>query len=405
VRGVKDRRSLQRLVDVGIAVLLAGIGVAEIWVPFTSVQGSGSAATTTVVVVLATLPLALRRVAPLPTALFVLAVWPVVFTVTPLLVLFWGQFVPMVVAVFSVARYGRGRQGVYGAVAGAATLLFLDFRVDVLQSPGEIVFHWLVFIVAWSVGRGLNVMELRAAESLRRAIEVEVASAERALAAVVEERTRIARELHDVVAHSVSVMVVQAGAAEQVVEDDPAHVRAALETIRRTGTEALAEMRRVVAMLRDAEEAGTLTPQPGLGQLRVLVDEARSGGLEVSLTVTGTTDRLPAGLDLAAYRILQEALTNVRRHAGASHAEVHVRYEDESLTLEVRDDGRSRSTTGAEPGPDPVAVGTGGLGHGLIGMRERVGIYGGRLDAGPTRDGGFRVLAVLPLAGTPRVST
>ena len=294
----------------------------------------------------------------------------------------------------------------YGAVAGAATLLFLDFRVDVLQSPGEIVFHWLVFIVAWSVGRGLNVMELRAAESLRRAIEVEVASAERALAAVVEERTRIARELHDVVAHSVSVMVVQAGAAEQVVEDDPAHVRAALETIRRTGTEALAEMRRVVAMLRDAEEAGTLTPQPGLGQLRVLVDEARSGGLEVSLTVTGTTDRLPAGLDLAAYRILQEALTNVRRHAGASHAEVHVRYEDESLTLEVRDDGRSRSATdGAEPGPDPVAVGTGGLGHGLIGMRERVGIYGGRLDAGPTRDGGFRVLAVLPLAGTPRVST
>lgn len=384
---------MQRLVDVGIAALLVAVGLAEVWVPFTSVQGEGPRPLTSVVVVVACAALSMRRVAPLPTALVVLGLWPVVFAVQPVLVLFWGQFVPMVVAVFSVARHGRRRDGTYGALAGAATLLFMDLRVDVLQTPGEIVFHWLVFAIAWSVGRGLYVAEKRAAESLRRAVEAEVASAERTMAALVEERTRIARELHDVVAHSVSVMVVQAGAAEQVVRDDPERVRAALDTIRTTGTEALAEMRRVVAMLREADEAGSLSPQPGIGQLRVLVDETRASGLEVTLTLTGEPRELPAGLDLAAYRIVQEALTNVRRHARATRADVHVGYEDEALRLAVTDDGTAADSTG-----------TLAAGHGLIGMRERVGLYGGRLEVGPSPGGGFRVHALLPLA-TSRAAT
>ena len=379
------------LLDAGLAVGLAVIGLAEVWVPFSSVQGSGSRTAVSIVVVLVTLPLALRRVAPLPAAVVVLLSWPVVFLVAQMPVLFWGQFVPMVVAVFSVARHGRGREGFYGAAAGAVTLLYLDLRVDVLQTPGEIVFHWLVFIVAWSMGRWLHVAEDRAAESLRRAIEVEVGSAERAMAAVVEERTRIARELHDVVAHSVSMMVVQAGAAEQVVDDDPEHVRAALHTIRTTGTDALAEMRRVVAMLRDSEEAGSLSPQPGIGQVDTLVESARSHGLEVTVTVHGHARTLPAGLDLAAYRIVQEALTNVRRHAHASHAAVTVTYGG-SLELEVVDDGVGPGST----------VG----GHGRVGMRERAALYGGHVIAGAREDGrGYAVRAVLPLAPLERAVT
>ena len=381
---VSDPRTTQRLVDAAVALLLAGIGVAEVWVPFSSVQGSGPRALTTVMVVLACLLLAARRIAPLPTALAVLLLWPVVFSLQPLLVLFWGQFVPMVVALFSVARHGRGREPMYGAMAGAAALLFMDLRVEVLQTAGEIVFHWLVFTVTWSAGRGLRVLEQRAADSQRRAVEVEVGAAERAMAAVVEERTRIARELHDVVAHALSVMVVQAGAAEQVVDDDPEHVRRALRTIRSTGTEALDEMRRVVSMLREADEAGARAPQPGLEQVEVLVDEVRSVGLDVELTVLGTSRSLPAGLDLTAYRILQEALTNVRRHASAGRARVEIRYGAEMLLLEVADDGTGPGS--AEPG------------HGLIGMRERVALYGGRLDAGPGPGGGFRVHVELPLA-------
>jgi signal transduction histidine kinase len=383
----------QRLLDAGAAVLLAGIGVAELWVPFASVEGEGSRWPTTAVVLAGCLALAFRRVAPLATAGFVLALWPAAYTIVPLLVVFWGGFLPMVVAVFSVARHGRGRHGVYGALAAVATLLFLDLRVEVLQTPGEFFFHWLVLSSAWSLGRGLLLAERRAAESLRRAINAEVSAAERTMAALLEERSRIARELHDVVAHSVSVMVVQAGAAEQVVEEDPGHARQALATIRATGTEALAEMRRVVHMLRDNEEGSELAPQPGIGQLAVLVEEARAGGVDVSLDVAGVHRELPAGLDLAAYRIVQEALTNVRRHASAARAQVYVRFEEGALELEVHDDGagapRDASPTAGEPG------------HGLVGMRERVGLYGGHFDVGPVPGGGFRVHAVLPLVTPP----
>jgi signal transduction histidine kinase len=399
----------QRLLDAGTAVWLAGVAVAELWVPFSSVQGEGDRGLTTVVVVIGCLALALRRVAPLAAAVLVLALWPVSYSVQPLLVVFWGGFVPMVVVVFSVARHGRGRQPLYGALAGAGTLLFLDLRVDVLQTPGEFVFHWLVMALAWSLGRGLQVAEQRAADSLRRAVEAEVAGAERTMAALVEERSRIARELHDVVAHAVSVMVVQAGAAEQVVDVDTDHVRSALHTIRTTGADALAEMRRVVEMLRDADELGALAPQPGIGQLCLLVDEARGGGLTVSLTVAGRVRDLPAGLDLTAYRIVQEALTNVRRHAGAAHARVDVRFLHDAVELAVEDDGAGVPAGGAEGSADESGRFPGHglehrLGHGLLGMRERVGLYGGRLLVGPRPEGGFRVHAVLPVAAASAAS-
>jgi signal transduction histidine kinase len=207
------------------------------------------------------------------------------------------------------------------------------------------------------------------------------------MAAVVAERTRIARELHDIVAHSVSMIVVQAGAAEQVVEDDPVFARRALEAIRTTGTDALAEMRRVVAMLRDTDEPGALTPQPGLEGVAALLRDAEATGLTTSLEVTGAARELPAGVDLAAYRIVQEAVTNVRRHAGASRVAVRVAYGEDDVRVEVVDDGRG-------PGE---GHGVNGTGHGLVGMRERAALYGGTVAAGPAPGRGFAVRAVLPV--------
>ena len=371
------------MLDALLALAVTGAGLAEIWVPFESRQGDGSAVATAAAAVLAGLALTQRRTHPLVACLAVLAVFPAVALVAPLYVAFFAQFLPMAVAVFSVARYGEGRAPYFGAAGAAAILLGVDLFVEELRSPGEIFFHWSVFTLVWGSGFGLRRLEQRARESTRRAIDAEVAAAERAAAAVVEERTRIARELHDIVAHSVTMMVVQAGAAEQVVDDDPAYVRRALATIRDHGTGALAEMRRVVAMLRDADEPGALAPQPGLAAVSDLVADARSAGLDATLTLSGDRRPLPAGVDLAAYRIVQEALTNVRRHAAATCVQVALTYGDDDLRIEVTDDGVGSS--------DPRG------GHGLVGMRERVLVYGGRLDTASSRGAGFVVRAVLPL--------
>ncbi|HEX5861159.1 MAG TPA: sensor histidine kinase [Nocardioides sp.] len=374
---------LTRTFDVGLAAAIVAAGVAEAWVPFSSRQGDGSLTATTLGVVAGGLALTQRRARPLAAGLAVFGAWWAVLAVAPVYVLFFGQFVAMAVATFSMARHGRGRVPFYGAGATAAMLLYLDLFVPELQSPGEIVFHWGVFALVWSAGFGLQTMERRARESHQRAVAAEVAAAEQALAAVVEERTRIARELHDIVAHSVSMMVVQAGAAEQVVDDDPAFVRRALQTIRSTGTDALSEMRRVVAMLREVDEPGALEPQPGLDSVQALMADARSAGLSAQLEVIGNPRPLPAGVDLAAYRIIQEALTNVRRHGEASTVRVELAYGDANVRIEVSDDG-----VGAA---DPVG------GHGLIGMRERAALYGGSVEAGTMNGRGFVVRAVIPV--------
>ena len=382
---MRDTR-IHRLVDAALAGVVGALGLAEIWAPFPSVLGEGSRVLTSAVVVATAGLLAFRRRWPLPVAVGALAVWPVVFAISPLLVLFFGQFVPMTVAVFSVARYAPDdRQRWYGGAAAAAALLFMDLRVDVLQDPSEIVFHWGVFLIAFTFGSGLRRSEERARESTRRAVEAELSKAASAVAAVAEERARIARELHDVVAHALSVMVVQAGAAEQMVDDDPAYVRAALDRIRHTGTSTLAEMRRLVTMLREDDAPGALAPQPSIAHVETLIDDARRSGLEVTFAVEGEPRPLPAGLDLAAYRIVQEALTNVRRHASASRAAVRLIYGAENIEIEVTDDGRAGST--AEPASG---------GHGLIGMRERAGMYGGTVLAAPRTEGGFMVRATLP---------
>ena len=377
--------SWSRAVDALVCAAVIASGLLEVLLPLESRQGQGSTTVSTVAVVVVGVALWWRRTHPLPSAVVVLAGLWAPDLLGPSFVLFYGQFVPMMVATFAVARHGRGRQPYLGGAAAAATLLYADFFIEVLQTPGEVIFHWGVLLIAWSLGTRQRVMAGRAEASLRRAVEVEVAAAERTMTAVLEERTRIARELHDIVAHSMSVMVVQAGAAEQVVDDDPARAREALRQIRRTGTGALGEMRRLVGVLRDPDESGLLAPQPGLAGLEALVEDARAVGLPITLDVSGEPRELPAGLDLAAYRIVQEALTNVRRHApSATAVSVDVHFGDDDLRIEVVDDG-------------PGAGSTDG-GHGLIGMRERVQLYGGRLRAAALPERGFRVSADLPLA-------
>jgi signal transduction histidine kinase len=207
---------------------------------------------------------------------------------------------------------------------------------------------------------------------------------ERALAAVAEERNRIARELHDVVGHSVSVMTVQASAVRRLMRPDQEKERAALETVEAAGREALSEMRRMIGVLRSGDAPADLAPPPTLDQLDALADTFRRAGLEVVLESEGERVNVPPGMDLTAYRLVQEALTNTLRHAHATRVLVHVGYCDEALRIYVRDDGQ---------GPDGAAAGTG-----LLGMRERVAVYGGTLWTGAAEGGGFELRAELPLA-------
>jgi signal transduction histidine kinase len=215
---------------------------------------------------------------------------------------------------------------------------------------------------------------------------LELAERERDVAAreaVVEERARIARELHDAIAHNVSMMVVQAGAERRTLADE-SPTREVLETVEQIGRSALTEMRRLVGMLR-SDDADPLAPQPGLGDLETLVTQVREAGLPVDLHVEGEPRELPVGLELSAFRIVQEALTNALKHAGNAHATVRVTYRADSLELEIVDDGAG----------SPAVVASGG--HGLVGMRERVALYGGRFEAARRTGGGFAVRVLLPI--------
>ena len=231
----------------------------------------------------------------------------------------------------------------------------------------------------------LSAAAARHAERVRIAEERARRSEELAERAVEDERNRIARELHDVIAHSVSVMTVQAGAVRRVLAPEQEREREALLTVEETGRQALTEMRRLLGVLRRSDEAAALAPQPGLATLEHLVGQVREAGLPVAVTVEGEPIDLPPGVDLSAYRIVQEALTNALKHAGPAHAWVCVRYGADQVEVEVANDGRANGS---------------GDGYGLIGMRERVALCGGDLTAGPRPGGGFTISARLPVAGS-----
>jgi signal transduction histidine kinase len=231
----------------------------------------------------------------------------------------------------------------------------------------------------------LSLVAARRGEEVRQARERAERSEAEARRAVDEERARITRELHDVLAHSVSVMTVQASAVRRLLRPEQEREREALLSVEETGRQALAEMRRLLGIMRPDAEPAARAPQPGLRTLPTLVEQVRQSGLPVELTIEGEPVSLPAGVDLSAYRIVQEALTNTLRHAGEAHAWVAVRYGGEDVEIEVANDGRSDNGDGS--------------GHGLVGMRERVALCGGELTAGPREGGGYRIAARLPVAG------
>jgi signal transduction histidine kinase len=257
--------------------------------------------------------------------------------------------------------------------------------------PGSVALS--VFLTAVPLLLGAVVRQRRS--GARQLAEQELRhSGERAL---LEERQRIARELHDVVAHHMSVIAIQAEAAPYKVADPPSELVESFGDIRASALAGLAELRRVLGVLRTGGQ-GT-APQPGLAELDALLDSARSGGVSVTATISGSPVPLPDGVDLSAYRIVQEALSNAMRHAPGSHVQLHLAYRPDSLTLEVRND--------AAPGAVPILVGGGedaSGGHGLVGMRERATMLGGSLDTGPTDDGGFQVTAMLPVSPPEEVT-
>jgi signal transduction histidine kinase len=294
--------------------------------------------------------------------------------------------VPLVFLV--LALWSVGFQEPTGrAVAGLAGALGLvALAVVVARANGEgfdatdLPYVGLLATAPWIAAR---LIRRRTHEAARHELRAERLEAESAMAAA-HERARIARELHDVIAHSVSLMVVQANAAEAVWLREPSRALDAIRSVQDTGRQALVEMSRLVGLLRaDGEEAG-LAPQPRLDELETLVAQAREAGLPVSLIIGGRRRALPLGVELTAYRVVQEALTNTRKHAGSASADVSVRYGAETLEIDVVDDG------------DGLGEGPGG-GHGLLGMRERVSVFGGELTAGPRPGGGFAVRAWLPL--------
>jgi signal transduction histidine kinase len=252
------------------------------------------------------------------------------------------------------------------------------------HSVDQLILIPLDFAISWAAGLAVRERAVQAEVAESRAAQAEQERDVVARVAVAEERSRIARELHDIVAHAVSVMVLQVGAVRHRLPGAPSEDHEALRAVEQTGRSALAEMRHLLDAMRDDGEAIELGPQPGLDRLDSLLQDVGRAGLPVQLRVEGDHVDLPRGVDISAYRIIQEGLTNALKHAGATQAEVALRYVPEGLVIEVRDDGRG-------------AVGSNGHGHGLIGIRERVKLYGGEMSAGTCNGGGFILSAQLPL--------
>jgi signal transduction histidine kinase len=297
--------------------------------------------------------------------------------------------IAILVAVYSVAAYGDRWVSLAGLAAAELGAAAVQLTQGSFQWPTPIT-NALVIAAAWLLGHFVGVRRAYTAR-LEQTAELERTRAEQARRAVAEERLRLARELHDVVAHSISVIAVQSGVGAHVAKTQPEEAAKALAAIEVTSRAALTELRRLLGVLRQEDEPqGDLAPVPGLADLDSLLAEVAKAGLAVRLQVEGRPAQLPAGVDLSAYRIVQEALTNVVKHAGPARAQVAIRYRDHEVMVEVTDDGRGAAA--------PTSNGRARVGHGLIGMRERVAVFGGDLQTGPRPGGGFRVAARLPLA-------
>jgi signal transduction histidine kinase len=371
---VRARSLLRRHAVDALIVALAALAVAE--ASFDSSQRPR--AVTVPLALLWTLPLLFRRRFPLGVPVAVLVVLAAEAVAVGTVVTDAQMTGFTILAAFAAAgAHPDTRFALVGAVVGYASVavILVDDRPRLASTLSVVG----VSAVTWAIARAFVERGRRAEDLEERAAGLERAHAE----AVASERATIARELHDVIAHSVSVMTVQAGAARLLLDEDPLRARESLIAVEETGRQALSEMRRLLGILRGDEHETHLAPQPGIADIDALIEQVRAAGLPVEVTVQGEPRPLPPGVDLAAFRVVQEALTNTLKHAGAARAEVSIRYGKIALELAITNDGHVRRN-----GRD---------GHGLVGMRERVALYGGEFEAGPRRGGGYAVRATLPL--------
>jgi signal transduction histidine kinase len=289
-----------------------------------------------------------------------------------------------VVAIYSAGRHARGVLAVVCAAVVLAEIPLAAIEPGQAVGFADVAFFAMFFGGPFAVGRIVRYRRERERQLVGHAAELELSREVRAREAVAEERTRIARELHDVVAHAISVMVLQARGGRRMLAESPDETREALDAIEHAGEQALGEMRRLLGMLRQDDGELALAPQPSLAQLPELADRLTRTGLPVELSVEGDAVELPPGIDVSAYRIVQEALTNALKHAGPARAHVTLRFRSDELELEVADDGAGNGNGG-------------GSGHGLAGIRERVDLYGGELESGRRAEGGYLVRVRLPL--------
>jgi len=380
-----------RLVDLAVVVVVGVLSVADV----------ASAASTTedwqrpvdalayVLVIAGSVSLYWRRRAPIAVLAFVTAV------IVAMYLREYGAFLSVLglPAVYAVAAHEDHRRGAWWAILISCTALVVAAGFSLLDRPEGFAYLTAVSMIGFLAAGAAAGVVIRNRERIfvdteRRAAQAEADRLAEAERAVVRERSRIAREMHDVVAHSMSVIAVQAAAGREIVHSNPDKAADVFERIETVGREALAELRRMLGVLRDTgDEQTSLAPQPGISDLAAAVERSCAVGVETTLVVEGEQRPLAPGIELAAYRIVQEALTNVRKHAGEALATVRIAYEPQALVIEVSDDGRGAATS----------LSRSGAGHGLIGMRERVEIYGGELTSGPRPGGGFVVRAVLPV--------
>ncbi len=361
------------VLDVGPAVAVLLLGVV------TERAGARELATALVL----TLPLLVRRLYPLAVLVIVAGIALATSTHTdgP-----WIQVAAVALASFTTGERAARRTPTALFVLLVAAGMAAGFLLQDARPVEALVLPFVVLVPTWLLGDVVRARRLEAAERTATAEQAARDSEARLRTAVVEERRQMARELHDVVAHAVSVMLIQAGAARQVLTSSPTEAEGALLTVEATGREAMAELRRMLGVLNDDGDASGVAPQPGVDQLPALVARVRDAGLPAELRIDGTPVVLPASIDVTIYRIVQEALTNALRYARRAGTLVLVSYERDQLRVEVLDDGPAAAANPAD-----------GTGRGLVGMHQRAEGVGGRLEAGPRLGGGYAVRAWLPL--------
>jgi signal transduction histidine kinase len=367
-----DRRTIDRLIAAAFVVF----GELELFVRSPAENGAWLA----IPIAIAYSALAWRRTRPVAAGVVMYATWILSNVLIASLEPLQSPLIAVLVISYAMGAHTDGREA---RLAPFVILAGMTGVVATFPDPvsTDFIFPTAFALVAWLAGRGLRTRTRLTEELHEAAVQAQEAHEVEAVRAAADERRRIAREMHDVVAHSVSVMVVQAGGARRILDRDPARAVDAAAHIEDVGRAALTEMRRLLGVLHHTDERA---PQPSMRELGALVERTRAAGLPVSLTVEGEPRSLPAGVDLAAYRVVQEALTNAIKHADAAPTEVTVRWEPEHLELEIVDNGAA------------AANGNHG-GHGLVGMKERVRLYDGELRAGRRTGGGFEVIARLPL--------